>query len=282
MTSVRADVGAWWSTVWTSAIGTAFAEPPELEAGARLARRSTFDPPDIAPGSMTLRDGDWVAHLGVQRLDDERWEAIVRAIASDPQLTAAVVTGELPVDLHGRAVALGCSLAPERRELGADCSCPDWHEPCRHVGALIVLVADLILADPWLLTMLRGRTRDQIVEAVRSLRAGRRGIGPSESADTARGPDPGQPAVDAFRADRAPLPPPLPPLRRAGRPVTFGAPPMDSGVSGADLQRLVADAAERSFRLLGGVDDVEETAALLISAEEDRTRIELSLRLLDP
>ncbi len=282
MIASSAQVGTWWSTVWSSAIGIAFDEPPELEAGARLARRSSFDPPEIAPGSMTLRDGDWVAHLGLQQLDDVRWETILRTIAADPQLTAAVITGDLPVDLHGRSVALGCSLAPERRELGADCSCPDWHEPCRHVGALVVLVSELISSDPWLLTMLRGRTRDQIVEEVRSLRADLRGIDSSGSGDTARGADPGQSAAAAFRAEQAPLPPPLAPLRRAGRPVVFGSPPVDSGVTSADLERLVADAAERSFQLLSGVEDADDTAALLISPEDDRARIELSLRLRDP
>ncbi len=268
----RTDAGQWWSMVWGSAIAGAFDEATELEAGARLAARSSFERPEVSPGSMTLRDADWVAHLGVRQLDDSRWETILRTIAADPQLTAAVVTGELPVELHGRAVALGCSLAPERRDLGADCSCPDWHEPCRHVGALASLVADLITGDPWLVTMLRGRTRDEVIETVRRLRADQRGIDPS--GDTPRGVDPGVSATAAFKTETVSLPSPLAPLRRAGHPVEHAPPPIDSGIVGADLERLVADAAQRAFRLLSDDGDPTDAAALLISPEEDRARIE--------
>lgn len=253
-------------------MGVAFSEAQELETGAALARRSSFASPEVAPGSVTLADpaGAWTAHIGMQQLDGGQWETLVRTIAADPQLTAAVIVGELPPELHGRALALGCSLAPEPRDVAADCTCGGWSEPCRHVGALSALVADLIAEDPWLFTMLRGRTRDQLVEAVRRVRAGQRGIALPETSDEPRGSDPGVAATPAFQASLPPLPPPLMPLRRAASSVTFRSPPADAGVRMGDLYRLVNDAAERAFFLLNGI---ENDAALLIEPTHDLARL---------
>lgn len=274
------SASAWWSSAWASAVAHAFGEPKELESGARLARRGHLDRPEVEPGSMTLRDHEagWVAQLGVKALDAGQWENVFDELASDPRIAASVITGELPIELHGRTVAVGGSLLPDRRELGADCSCHDWHEPCRHVGALVALVADMVAADPWLLTMLRGRTRDEIVRSIRLRRASRLGIEPEE-ADTTRGLDLGVGATAAFRREPGPLPSPLPGLRRPGEPVAVRPPPVDAGIEMADLERLVADAADRAFSLLAGQVDAD---ALLIDKHEDLARIELRNRPRDP
>ena len=263
---------SWWATVWSSAMGLAFAEARELETGAVLARRTTFTSIEVSPGSLTLSDpaDGWTAHVGMRQLDDGQWETLLRTIAADPQLTGAVIVGELPTDLHGRAVALGCSLAPDPRDVVADCTCGDWHDPCRHVGALLSVVADLIANDPWLLTMLRGRSRDDVVEVVRRIRAGQRGIELPGTSDEPRGSDPGVAASSAFRVSPSPLPPPLAPLRRAADPVEFRPPPADAGVLMGDLHRLVTDAAERAFLLLNGTPDA---AALLLEPANDLARL---------
>lgn len=269
-----------WGAIWTSAMGQAFNEAVELETGARLARRME-QTVEMAPGSITLRDPDekWIAQLGLRQLDDGQWETLLRTVAADPLLTAAVVTGELPIELHGKAVALGCSFAPEAADVGVDCSCPDWHEPCRHVGALIALVAEMVDADPWLLVMLRGRSRDQVGETVRRLRSANRGIEWAESGDEPRGADPGVAAAGALRASAAPIPSPLPPLRRAAEPTAYRPPPADAGVAHGDLRRLVADAAQRSFDLLGGAIDGD---GLTLDPAHDAARIATSLDPDDP
>lgn len=265
---------SWWGTIWTSAMGQIFNEAPELSTGARLARRLEVSV-EMSPGSMTLRDPDeaWVASLGVRQLDDGQWETLLRTVAADPHLTAAIITGELPLELHGKAVALGCAFTPEPAEIGIDCSCPDWHEPCRHVGALIALVADMIDVDPWLLVMLRGRSRDDVAEAVRRLRSKQRGVAWVESSDEPRGADPGVAAAAALRAEAAPLPPGLNLLRKPGRPAAHRPPPVDAGLEPDDLEQLVADAARRAHELLAGSDDGDVFA---LTAAQDLARIAAS------
>lgn len=264
-----------WGEVWTSALARAFNDAAELDTGARLARR--LDAPiELSPGSITLRDPaeSWVAHLGFRQLGDGQWETLLRTVAADPLLTAAVVTGELPIEWHGQAVSLGCSFAPEASDIGADCSCPDWHEPCKHIGALVALVAAMIDQDPWLLVMLRGRSRDQVAETVRRLRSAQRGVEWVEAGDEPRGADPGVAAASALRRNAAPLPAPLVPLRRPADPTVFRPPPLDAGVEHRDLRRLVADAARRSFDLLSGVDGGD---SLALEPAHDAARIAAGL-----
>lgn len=268
---------SWWGTIFSSAMGQAFREAHELDTGARLARRlGSSATVELAPGSIELRhvDDGWVAQLGMQQLGDEQWERLLRSAAADPPLMASIVTGELPIEFHSRAVEEGCSLAPQRSEVSADCTCPDWHDPCRHVGALVTLAAELIDQDPWLLAMLRGRSRDQVVEAVRRRRSEQRGIEWVEQGDEPRGPDAGVAAAAALRSTPAALPTALPPLRRPAGPVDVQAPPADAGLGEADLRRLAGDAAERAHALLSGDEDAD---ALALDVSTDVARIAAGL-----
>lgn len=263
--------GSWWATVWSSAVETeAFTDTSQLESGRRLLRRRQFSAPQIEPGSAVLRTAEWVAQLGVARLDDDRWETLCGLVAVDTMVAAAVLSGEVPVELHGRALTSGISLAPGAGQLVADCTCPDWHEPCAHVAALCALITDQIEVDPWTLLLLLGRGRHEIIERVRALRNEARGRGRDEAGDQVRGADPGVAAAAAFKRTIAPLPAARPILRRPMPPVTITVdPPADAGISARDLRRLVDDASDRAIGLLNG----EESSGLHLIERHDLARL---------
>ncbi len=58
----------------------------------------------------------------------------------------------LPSDVHSR------------------CTCPDKANPCKHIGAVYYQLAERFREDPFLIFQLRGRTKNQILEGLRSLR----------------------------------------------------------------------------------------------------------------
>jgi uncharacterized Zn finger protein len=79
----------------------------------------------------------------------------------------------MPADIEEGFKAAGTSLFPAaRNDLQTDCSCPDWANPCKHVAAVHYLLGERFDADPFLIFVLRGRTREAIVEALRVRRAG--------------------------------------------------------------------------------------------------------------
>jgi uncharacterized Zn finger protein len=60
--------------------------------------------------------------------------------------------------------------------LTTDCSCPDWANPCKHVAATHYILGDRFDEDPFLLFRLRGRSQEQILQAMRQRRAGQEEI----------------------------------------------------------------------------------------------------------
>ena len=64
------------------------------------------------------------------------------------------------------------SLFPaDEGDLETDCTCPDWANPCKHVAAVLYLLGERFDDDPFLMFVLRGRSQDEIVEALRARRA---------------------------------------------------------------------------------------------------------------
>jgi len=66
-----------------------------------------------------------------------------------------------------------------------DCSCPDWSNPCKHIAAVYYLLAEQFDHDPFLIFKLRGRSKEEIVEALRSFRS----AGAKEESERSGSPD---------------------------------------------------------------------------------------------
>jgi uncharacterized Zn finger protein len=65
---------------------------------------------------------------------------------------------------------VGLDLLPGPGEVQPRCSCPDWADPCKHAAAVCYLVADELDRDPFLLFLLRGKGRDELLAGVRQRR----------------------------------------------------------------------------------------------------------------
>jgi uncharacterized Zn finger protein len=56
-------------------------------------------------------------------------------------------------------------------DIRSRCSCPDKANPCKHIGAVYYQLGDRFSEEPFVLFQLRGRTKEQILAAVRQLRS---------------------------------------------------------------------------------------------------------------
>src|SRR5262249_2556513 len=85
---------------------------------------------------------------------------------------AKLLAGEMPDDIEEAFKAVDIPLFPAKaRELVTNCSCPDIANPCKHIAAVYYLLGEQFDVDPFLILTVRGRTREQIIEALRKLRA---------------------------------------------------------------------------------------------------------------
>jgi uncharacterized Zn finger protein len=122
-------------------------------------------------------------------LSDEIWARAVRAMASRAAYAARLLSGEMPPDIDETFRRSGGSLFPvQTRDLTTECSCPDWANPCKHVAAVHYVLAEFLDRDPFLLFELRGRGKDDVLAALRRLRAGGRATAPKGRPGPTRGP----------------------------------------------------------------------------------------------
>ena len=240
---MNGDVGAefgrtWWGAAWVEALEQrARLDPNRLPRGRDYARSGAVGDLTLAPGEARAqvqgrKTRSYEVRIRVRRFTDEEWDRVLTAISARLAHAAALLDGELPPQIAEDAASAGLDLLPGGGEIGPRCSCPDDADPCKHSAAACYLVADALDADPFVLLLLRGRTRDQVLAGVRARRRGVPGSAGSGaaarvSARSGRAADDG---VDARRAFEAPAPgaeipaPPLPPAR-PGQPVALPVDP---------------------------------------------------------
>ena len=82
---------------------------------------------------------------------------ILEVIKSNPYYLSQLHAGLLPVELHEECLKEKIQLFPRSwKDLGMQCSCPDWAVPCKHLAAVIYMIANEIDKDPFLIFRLHG------------------------------------------------------------------------------------------------------------------------------
>jgi uncharacterized Zn finger protein len=110
--------------------------------------------------------------IELRPLEDAQWQRVIDALAEQAIFAAQLLAGEMPQDVEQVFDAARAPLFPRSaRDIRTDCSCPDSANPCKHIAAVHYLLGERFDEDPFLLFELRGRTRDQVVEALRARRA---------------------------------------------------------------------------------------------------------------
>ncbi|HCG03046.1 MAG TPA: hypothetical protein DEV93_21215, partial [Chloroflexi bacterium] len=81
---------------------------------------------------------------------------------------AKLLSGEMPRDIEEIFKAAEVPLFPKSGEdLAMSCTCPDWASPCKHVAAVYYVLGSEFDRDPFLLFELRGKSKEQVMSALR-------------------------------------------------------------------------------------------------------------------
>lgn len=248
----------WWGRAWLDALeGIAGGNSGRLSRGRTYARQGRAEDLIINPGSVQAwvqgsRDDPYEVYLDIRAFRDDEWDTVLDAIATKAAHAAALLDGELDPGLVTDAEAVDVYLLPRPRDLRTACSCPDDVEPCKHAAAVTYLIAEAIDHDPFVLLLLRGRRRDEILEGIRRRRIGDAAMATDAAAEQAEE----WTATDAWARPAGPLPHVPAVGDTPGRPAAWPSdPPAHAPFSGAGLRALVADAARRAWELAGGVAD---------------------------
>lgn len=190
---IKAAGTTWWGARWIEALerlGARYAG--RLARGKTYARTGRTHDFEVTAGEVTARvtgsaAKPYVVRIALSKLDDAKWERAIAAMAAEARFAAELLAGEMPRAIDEAFRAAATSLFPTgETDLQASCSCPDQANPCKHIAATHYVLGEALDRDPFLLFELRGRTRDEVLSALRTLRSARKGAGRETRAAAAR------------------------------------------------------------------------------------------------
>ena len=175
--SKRGCIGeTWWSKRFVGILES-FDLGARLTRGRSYARKGQVISIDVQPGIVrsevqgTMSE-PYAVKIELEPLSAAQWDGAVKAMASKAVFAACLLSGEMPQNIEEAFSDAGISLFPKKsRDLKTDCSCPDWSNPCKHIAAVYYLLAEQFDLDPFLIFKLRGKTKEEILEALREKRA---------------------------------------------------------------------------------------------------------------
>ncbi len=144
--------------------------PNRVARGRSFARggrvRDLWFSPGLANAEVIESEPHSVS-VRVRVFDEKEWKRALKVLQSNLTLVASLLEGELPQILLEKLEAEGLALFPKVGELDGDCDCGDYALPCGHMSAVFTVLADALDGEPFLLLTLRGRTREQVLSALR-------------------------------------------------------------------------------------------------------------------
>ncbi|RBQ17640.1 hypothetical protein DP939_24505 [Spongiactinospora rosea] len=183
--SKRGSIGAqWWSRRFIDILED-ICDAGRLTRGRSYARKGQVISLDLLPGEVRAsvqgsRPEPYDVVVEIEAYDEAVWSGIERALAGQALYRAKLLAGEMPTEIEEVFDSLGLPLFPD--ELDMECTCPDWGFPCKHLSAVLYLLAEAFDDDPFLVLAWRGRARDDLL-------AGLRGRAEEEAADPLHVPD---------------------------------------------------------------------------------------------
>lgn len=255
----------WWGQRWIESLERVLrGDSGRLARGRTYARAGRAHDLVVEDGKVTAqvtgtRD-PYQIRIELLQLSEDTWKAAIAFMAQKAEFSARLLNDEMPREIDEAFQAAGGSLFPKTRaELKTSCDCPDHGDPCKHIAAVHYVLGDALDRDPFLLFELRGRGREQVLEALRRARgAGAPSREPdSSSTDAAKTPSVALKKLTPESYDAAPAPLPElsfsfepPPahaavIRQLGQPSSWNRdlPPSEA------LAPLLQNAAEKARRL---------------------------------
>ena len=161
----------WWGERWEEIL-KGFNLSNRLPRAKRYARKGQVVSIEVEEGQVTStvqgsRTDPYEVTIRLRPYDDAEWDKLVDTFRHQPYFAAALLAGEMPPEVEDVVERAGLNLFPEREaDLETDCSCPDWSNPCKHIAAVYLLLAEEFDRDPFLLFRLRGMRQGALMDRI--------------------------------------------------------------------------------------------------------------------
>ncbi len=164
----------WWGEQWLEAFnGIDYSN--RLPRGRRYAGNSSVKRVEVSGSSVEAdvqgsRRAPYKVEVRLPVFSTSTQKNIVAAISQNPVVLARLLSRQLPEQTLALLNQKGIPVFPSNwKDMNARCSCPDWAVPCKHIAAVIYLVANEIDKDPFLVFRLRGMDLPKVIEKASGL-----------------------------------------------------------------------------------------------------------------
>ena len=180
MTSYQApdyemETEAWWVQQWVDLLNS-YRFKKRLERGRKYAREGhilhlEFKGSKVVAEVQGTAADPYKLSIWIDQFTDEDWDYVVDTMAQQAIYSAQLLAGEMPPNIEEIFTANGLSLFPfTLSDVHSRCNCPDPKNPCKHIAAVYYQLGDFFREDPFVLFQLRGRTKAQLLDALRQKR----------------------------------------------------------------------------------------------------------------
>lgn len=165
----------WWAQRWLDLLDS-YRFKKRLERARNYARQGNvlfikFQGSKVLADVQGTEPEPYQVSLSLDPFSDEQWGYVIETMSQQAIFAAKLLAGEMPQNIEEVFTANGLSLFPfTLSDIRSKCSCPDKANPCKHIGAIYYQLGDRFSEEPFVLFQLRGRTKDQIIAALRELR----------------------------------------------------------------------------------------------------------------
>jgi uncharacterized Zn finger protein len=166
----------WWSQRWLDLLDS-YRFKKRLERARNYSRQGNvlsiqFEGAKVSARVQGTEVEPYQVSLFLEPFTDEQWQYVIETMSQRAIFAAKLLAGEMPPNIEEVFTLNGLSLFPfTLSEVRSKCSCPDKANPCKHIAAVYYQLGDRFSEDPFVLFQLRGRTKNQIIDALRELRS---------------------------------------------------------------------------------------------------------------
>lgn len=151
----------WWGEAWLRSL-THIDYANRIPRGARYARNGSVLSISIAEGYIKAkvqgsRRTPYNVTIKVEQFSQKEIDLLIDGILNRPIIVSELLNGKLSPAVLDIAEKQRLRVFPSTwRDLGMDCSCPDWAVPCKHIAAVIYKMGQEIDNNPFLVFELHG------------------------------------------------------------------------------------------------------------------------------
>ena len=172
----RTIARSFWGKRWCEHLESFSDYANRLPRGRAYVRNGLVCHLEIHPGridAMVSGSELYEVRVRVDKLKATAWKSIKRRCSGQIGSIIELLQGRLSGGVMAVVTDRGTGLFPKPKEIGLNCTCPDWADMCKHVAAVLYGVGSRLDDSPESLFSLRGVDAAQLIDAELALPAGK-------------------------------------------------------------------------------------------------------------